>query len=141
MCFCFLPEFRFIDIFLTQFGRIMQAKPHHIFINPKDFKIFQVHFIHRLELLAKLSLRAVNMRIIHMQAAHPHQSKQFAALFIPVTGSIFRQPERQVFITLWLRGKYFMVMRAVHRFQIIFCSIQFHGRDTCYPDNTADDRW
>ena len=53
---------------------------------------------------------------------------EFTALFETITGPVFRQPQGEIFITSGLCRKNFMMMRAIHRLQVIFSAIQFHGR-------------
>ena len=59
------------------------------------------------------------MRVVHLQRAHAHESEQLAALLVAITRAVFRQPQRQIAITARHRRKQFVMMRAVHRFEVI----------------------
>src|SRR5829696_10453290 len=104
----------------------MQRKPHDIFINAKYLEILEVHFIYGTELTVELLLGAIDVCIIHVQAADPHQSKQFTALFITVYCSVFSDTVGQIAVAFWLSRIDLMMVRAVHGSEIIFLSLHFH---------------
>ena len=59
------------------------------------------------------------MGIIHLQRAHSHEAEQLAALLVPITRSVLRQPQRQIAVTTWHRRKQLVMMRAVHCSEVI----------------------
>src|SRR5262245_34332614 len=97
----------------------MKRETHHIFFNAENLTVFQVHVIHRPEFFVGLFLRAIDVGIVHVEATNPHQSKQLAALFVTIYRSIFRNTVWQVTVTFWFGRVYLMMMRTVHRPEIV----------------------
>src|ERR1700722_5278491 len=98
----------------------MQAQAHYIFIYSEYLEVFQVHFVNCPEFFGKIFFAAINMSIVHMQAAYPPQPQEFTLLFESITGPVFSQPQGKILITSGLGCKNFMMMRAIHRPQVIF---------------------
>ena len=117
--FGFFPKLRFIDKFLAKLRWIVRRETHQIFVDPEELEIIQIHFVHGIELRFELLRRHVEVRVIHLQRAHPHESEQLAALLVPITRPVFRQPQRQIAITPRNRRKQLVMMRTVHRFEVI----------------------
>ena len=69
------PKFGFIDKLLPELRRIVGREPHQVFINPEELEVFQIHFVDRVELRFELLRCAVNVCIIHLHRAHPHQAE------------------------------------------------------------------
>src|SRR6218665_483465 len=103
----------------------MQTQPHHVFIDTEDLEILKIHVIHSSELIRELCAGAINMRIIHVKTAHAHQTEQFTTLFIAVNSSVLSDPVWKITVTFGLRLEDLMVMRAVHRFQVVLLAIKF----------------
>src|SRR5436305_7989193 len=113
------PKLRFIDKFLSELGRIMRRETHQIFLDPEELEIVQIHLVDGIELGFELLRRHVKMRVVHLHRAHPHQSKQLAALFVAITGPVLRQPQRQVAIASRNCREQLMMMWTVHRLEIV----------------------
>ena len=107
----------------------MKAQAHDVFIDSENLKVLQVHIVHCPKFLCKLIAAAVDMGIVHVQAAYPHQSEQLTTLFIAVAGPIFGKANRKFPVASGIRREYLMMMRAVHGFQVVFSAFQFHGRE------------
>src|SRR5262249_14966560 len=75
--------------------------------------------VDRVELILELLRRHVEMSIIHVQRTHSHQSEQLSTLLVAITRSVFRQPQRQIAITSWNRSEQLVMMRTVHRFEVV----------------------
>ena len=70
----------------------MRGETHQIFLDPEELEIFQIHFVDRIELGFELFRCAVDMRVVHLQGAHSHETEQLAALLVAIIRPIFRQP-------------------------------------------------
>src|SRR5690606_23941148 len=73
--FCFLPEFRLVDVLLSKLFRIVKAQSHHILFNTEYLKILQIHIVYRTKLISKLFFGTIDMCIVHVQTTHAHQSE------------------------------------------------------------------
>src|SRR5713226_5478447 len=113
------PKLRFIDKLLTKFGWIMRRETHLILVDSEELEIIQIHFVHAVELGLELFRRHVKMCVVHLHRAHPHQSDQFAALLVAITGSVLRQSQWQIAIAPRHRPKQLVMMRTIHRLEII----------------------
>ena len=51
--------------------------------------------------------------------AHAHEAEEFAGLLVAIAGAVFRQAQRQVAITARHRREDAVVMRAVHRLEVV----------------------
>ena len=103
----------------------MRREAHQIFLNPEEREIFQIHLVHGVELRLELVRRAVNVRVVHLHRAHPHQPEQLATLLVAITRPVLRQPQRQIAITARNRREQLVMMRAVHRFEIVLMLFAF----------------
>ena len=83
--FGLFPKLRFIDKFLAELRWIVRRETHQIFVDPEELEIVQIHFVHRIELGFELLRRHVEMGVVHLQRAHPHESEQLAALLVAIT--------------------------------------------------------
>ncbi len=97
----------------------MRRETHQIFLDPEELEIVQIHFVHGVEFRFELFRRAIDVRVVHVQQAHPHQSKQLAALLVAIIRPVFRQPQWQIAITARQRRKQLVMMRAVHRLEVV----------------------
>ena len=113
------PERTVIDELLTELGRIVGGKAHDVFLDPEDLEILQIHLIDGVELLFELLLGAVDVGVVHLERAHPHEPEEFADLLVAVVAAVLREAQREVAITVRHRGEELVVMRAVHRFEVI----------------------
>ena len=113
------PKLRFVDKFLSEFGGIVGRETHQIFLDPEKLEVFQIHFVDSIELGLELLRRHINVCVVHLHRAHPHQSDQLAALLVSITGPVLRQPQRQIAITPRHRRKQLVMMRTVHRFEVV----------------------
>ena len=59
------------------------------------------------------------MRVVHLQGTHTHQAEKLAALFIAVAAAVLGQAQGQLSVTARIRSKYLMMMRTVHRLQVV----------------------
>ncbi len=100
----------------------MRRETHQIFVDPEELEIIQIHLVHGVELRFELLRRHVEMRIVHLHRAHPHQSEQLAALLVAITGPVLRQSQRQIAITARQRRKQLVMMRTVHRLEVVTLS-------------------
>src|SRR5690606_20396261 len=66
------------------------------------------------------------MRVVHVKAAYTHQTKQFTTLLVTIAGSVFREAKRKVFVASRFSCEYFVMVRAVHRPQVILHALEFH---------------
>jgi hypothetical protein len=113
------PKLGFIDKFLAELGWIVCRKTHQIFVDPEELKIVQIHLVDGIELRFELLRCHIDVRVVHVQRANPHEPKQFTTLLVAITRSVFRQPQWKITITAWNGRKQFMMMRAIHRFKVI----------------------
>ena len=67
------------------------------------------------------------MSIVHAERTYSHESEKGSGVFVSVAVSIFGKTEGEVSVTFWGGGVNFMVMRAVHGFEIVFLVVEFHG--------------
>ena len=109
----------------------MRREAHQIFVDPEELEIFQIHLVHGVEFRVELFRRAVNMRVVHLQRAHPHESEKLAALLVAITSPVFRQSQRQIAITARQRSKQLVVMRTVHRFEVVTICLALGDHDGC----------
>ena len=98
---------------------IVSAETHDVFLNAENFEILQIHVVDPIEFLGELVLCAIDVRVVHVERTHAHQPEQFAALLVTITTAVFRQPEREIAITARFRREDAVMMRAVHRSEII----------------------
>ena len=117
--FGLFPKLRLIDKLLTELGGIVRREAHQVFLNSEELEIIEIHLVHRVELGLELFRRHVKMRVVHLERTHPHQSEQFAAPLVAITGPVLCEPQRQIAITARHSRKQLVMMRAVHRFQVI----------------------
>ena len=89
--FGLFPKLRFIDKLLSELGRIVGGETHQIFLDPEELEIFQIHLVHGVELRFELFRREINVRVVHLHRAHPHEPEQLAALFVAITGPVLRE--------------------------------------------------
>ena len=123
-----LPEFRFVDVFLAHALRRRGAEAHDAFLDSENLEIFQVHFVHRVELGGKLLRRAINVRVVHVQRPDAHEADEFARLLVPIARAILRQAQRQIPVTARLRRKNAVMMRAVHGFEVVTLAPRIFGQ-------------
>ena len=97
----------------------MRRETHQIFLDAEEFEIFQIHLVHGVELRFELLRSAIDVGVVHVQRAHPHESEQLAALLVPIIRPVLRQPQRQIAITAWNSRKQLVMMRTVHRFEVV----------------------
>ena len=113
--FCLLPQFWHVDVLLTQLLRIVLRESHHILINTKLLEIFQIQGIHPFKFFLKLCFGAINVCVVHLQTAHPHQTKQLTALLVAITSAVFSKTQWQFLISMRQGLKDLVVVRTVHR--------------------------
>src|ERR1051326_3451651 len=113
------PKIRFIHKFLAKLCGIVSREAHQISIDPEQLEIVQIHLVYSVELRLELLRRHIEMSIVHLQRAHSHKPEQFAALFVSVVSPILREPQWQIAIAARQRCKQFVVMRTVHRLEIV----------------------
>ena len=114
-----LPELRLVDELLAEAGGIVRAEAHLILLDAEDLEVFQVHLVHRAELVGELFGGAVEVRVVHVHGAHAHEAEELARLLVAVVGAVFGQPQRQVAVTARLRREDAVVVRAVHRLEVV----------------------
>ena len=127
--FGFLPQLWHIDILLTQLGWIVLRKAHHVFINAKLLKVLQVQCVYTFKLFLKLFFCTIDVGVVHLQAANTHQTKQLPTLLITITSAIFGKAQWQFLVCMRQCLENFVVVRTVHRLQVVFLPINFHGRE------------
>ena len=83
------PFLRLVDIFV-ELVQIGQREPHVVFLDVHQVVIARVQAHHAEELVLRLVVAAIDMRVVHAKAAHAHQSRQaargFVAVILPVFG-------------------------------------------------------
>src|SRR5437867_1348239 len=97
----------------------MRRKAHQIFLDPEKLEIVQIHLVYGVELRFELLRRHVEMGVVHLERAHPHQSEQLAALLVAITGPILSQSKRQIAVASRNRRKQLVMMWAIHCFEVI----------------------
>ena len=117
--FGLLPKLRLIHELLAELGRIMRGEAHQIFIDAEDFEVFQIHLVDGVELALELLLGAVEMGVVHLHGADAHEAEQLARLLVTVAGAVFGEPQREIAVTTRHSTKNLVVMRAVHRFEVV----------------------
>ena len=103
----------------------MRAEAHLVFAEAEDGEVFQIHLVHGAELLGELLLGAVDVRVVHVERTHAHEAEQLAALLVAVAAAVFREAQWQVAITVRFRREDAVVMRAVHRLEVV--AVAFGG--------------
>ena len=113
----------------------MCAEAHDVFFDAENFEIFQIHFVDGVKLGRELLLGAINVGVVHVERANAHEAEKLAGLLVTVAGAVFGEAQRKIAITARLRRKNAVVMRAVHRFEVIpfcdlgvLCLLEFHRR-------------
>ena len=101
----------------------MRAESHDVFLDAEDFEILQIHFVDRVELGGELVRGAIDVGVVHVERAHAQEADQFAALLVAVATAVFGEAQRQIAVTARLRRKNAVMMRAVHRFEVIFFNL------------------
>ena len=114
-----LPQRRLVHVLLPETFRRASAETHLIFLETENLEILQVHLVDCIELLGELLGRAIDVRVIHVERPHAHQAEEFARLLVPVTSAILRQPQRQIPVTMRLGRKDPVMVRTVHRFEVV----------------------
>ena len=97
----------------------MGAEAHLVAVEPEDLEVLQVHVVDRPELLGELLGRAVQVGVVHVHAAHAHEPEQFTRLLVAVAGAVLGQAQGEVTVAARFRRKDAVVMRAVHRLQVV----------------------
>src|SRR5436305_14022753 len=97
----------------------MRREAHQLFVDAEELEIFQIRFVYRIKFRFELLRRAVGMGIVHLQRAYSHESEQLAALLVPIIRSVFRQSQREVAIAAWNRREQLVMMRTIHRLEVI----------------------
>ena len=113
------PERTVIDELLAQLRRIVGGETHEVFLDPEEPEILQIHLIDGVKLLFELLLGAVDVGVVHLERAHPHEPEELARLFVAIVRSVFGEAEWEVAITVRHRGKELVMMRAVHRLEVV----------------------
>ncbi len=116
------PELRLVDELLSQLFWVMSGESHEVLFEAEDLEVFEVHLIHGDELRFELFRGAVQMGVVHLHRADPHEAEQFTGLFVAVTGPVFGKAHWEVAIASGHCAKDFVVMRAVHRLEIVLLS-------------------
>jgi hypothetical protein len=98
----------------------MRGKAHLVFLQAENLEVLEIHLVHGAEFPCELLFRAINMGIVHVQRTHAHETEKLAALFIAVAAPVFRQAQRQVAVAPGLRRENAVVVRAIHRLEIVF---------------------
>ena len=117
--FGFFPKLRLVDEFLTELFGVMGRKSHLVFLEAEDLEVLEIHLIHRAELLGELLLGAIDVRVVHVEGTHAHETEKLARLLVAVAAAIFRKAQREVAVATRFRCKNAMVVRAIHRLQVI----------------------
>ena len=105
----------------------MGGEAHDVFLDAEDLEILQIHLVHGVELALELLLGAVDVGVVHLERAHAHEAEEFAALLVAIAGAVFGEAQRQVAITARHRREELVVMRAVHRLEVVaFPKVCFH---------------
>src|SRR6266404_48779 len=117
--FRLFPKLRFIDKLLSELRGIVCREAHQIFLDPEELEIFQIHLVDGVELRLELLRCHVEVSVVHLHRAHSHEPEQLATLLVAITGAILRQPQRQIAITARNRREQLVVMRTVHRLQVV----------------------
>ena len=97
----------------------MRGETHDVFVDPEELEVFQIHLVHGEELRLELVFGAVDVGVVHLERANAHEAKEFAALLVAMAGAVFCEAQRQVAITARNRIVKFVVMRTVHRLQVV----------------------
>ena len=79
--------------------------------------------------LLHLLLGAVDVRVVHGQAAHPGQPVHHAGLLVPVDGAELEQPQRQLPVRPAAGPVDQVVHRAVHRLEVVLAALELHRRE------------
>ena len=95
-------------------------------MNPEEFEILQIKPDDLHKLGFKLRFGAVDVRVVHLQAAHAHEAHQRPVVFVAVTGTVFGKSEGQVAVRAGPGGVNLVMKRAVHRFEVVLDVVKFH---------------
>ncbi len=102
----------------------MGGETHDVFLDAEDLEILQIHLVHGVELRFELLLGAVDVGVVHLERAHAHEAEEFAALLVAIAGAVFRETQRQIAITARQRIEELVMMRAVHRFEVVAIALE-----------------
>ncbi len=86
---------------------------------PKILKYFRYMSLTARNSLFELLFGAVDVGVVHLERTHAHEAEEFAALFVAVVAAVFGEAQREVAITVRHRSEELVVMRAVHRFEVV----------------------
>jgi hypothetical protein len=122
-----LPALGVIDIFVEVF-HVRQGQAHPEIVDAEQAVIVRVHVHHVQELVLGLVGTAIDMGVVLAETTHPHQAGQTARGFIAINLTIFRQAHRQIAIGPLVVRIDHVVVRAVHRAQIVFLLVDHDRR-------------
>ena len=115
------PGLRVVDILAAALGifRIPEAQPQVVVLKAEELVVVAVQLHYRLELGFQLLGRDVQVRIVHRHTAHARQALQLAGALITVDRAILAEPKREVAVRSSFGSEDHVVVRAVHRLQIV----------------------
>ena len=92
---------------------------HDVFLDPEELEVIQIQFVHGEELGFELLLGAVDVGVVHLERTHAHEAEEFAALLVAMAGAVLGEAQRQVAVAARERIVELVVMRAVHRLEVV----------------------
>src|SRR5689334_18082125 len=104
------PELGFVDEFLPELLPLVGRETHHVFLNPEELEIVEIHLVNSIELALELLWRAIDVGIIHLQRTHAHEAEKLAALFVTMAKAILSEAKRKIAITSRQRRIQFVMM-------------------------------
>ena len=114
-----LPVLRRIDVLLLALGilGVPAREAQRVVVQADRLVGFVAQPQHFAEDVLHLLFGAVDVRVVHAQAAHPRQAGDGAGGFPAVALAVFRQAQGQVAVAARPRGVDLVVVRAVHRLE------------------------
>ena len=108
-----------IDVLLLAFGvvRIPAREPQRVVLQAERAVGVVALRQHFAEDVLHLLFGAVDVRVVHAQAAHPRQPGDRAGRFPAVALAVFRQAQRQLAVAARPRGVDLVMVRTVHRLE------------------------
>ena len=121
------PLVRLVDIFF-QLVQVGQREAHVIVFDAHQLVVAGMQMQHADELILRLIVAAIDVRIVHAEAAHAHQAGEAAGCFVAIVLPIFGDAQRQLAIGMPRRAIDGMVEWAVHRAQIVVFAVDIERR-------------
>ena len=107
--------------------RVPRGQFHRVFFKAEGFENVHGKLKALFNLVFHLFRRAEDMRIVLRKATHTQQPVQSAGAFVAVDGAQLGIAQGQIAVAAQVGLVNFHMERAVHRFDLVFIAVHFHG--------------